>query len=104
MSRSPAPHRFSLDSVSYELVHAHGGVREILAARARVGTADTAFTFMDAALIPPGADIGRHTHGPDDEETYVFVSGHGTMHVDGTDFRVGPGDVVVNRPGGTHGF
>ena len=55
-------------------------------------------------VLGPGADIGRHTHGPDNEELYVIVSGKGFMVLDGEEFEVGPGDVILNRPGGTHGL
>jgi mannose-6-phosphate isomerase-like protein (cupin superfamily) len=54
--------------------------------------------------VPAGADIGLHTHAPDNEEMYIIVSGVGRMHVDGQEFIVGAGDVIVNRPGGSHGL
>lgn len=49
-------------------------------------------------------NFGLHTHGLDDEELYVIVAGTGTMTVDDLQFEVGPGDVVINRPGGAHGL
>jgi mannose-6-phosphate isomerase-like protein (cupin superfamily) len=94
--------RFSFDSVSFERVRAHGGREPILFCRAREGTATTAFNFVDLTIVPPGADIGRHTHGMDNEETYIVVSGQARMEVDGELIVVGPGDVIVNPPGGTH--
>lgn len=54
--------------------------------------------------MPPGTSIGVHTHGPADEEIYVVVSGSGRMWLEGEEFAVGPGDVVVNRRRGTHGL
>jgi mannose-6-phosphate isomerase-like protein (cupin superfamily) len=57
--------------------------------------------FVDYAVLPPGASIGRHTHGRD-EELYLVLEGSGTMHLDGREFRVGPGTVILNRAGGTH--
>ncbi|MFB7938046.1 cupin domain-containing protein [Streptomyces sp. NPDC056049] len=59
--------------------------------------------FIDLVVMPPGTSIGTHRHG-DDEETYVILSGRGRMVVDGEEFAVGPGDVVVNRPYGEHGL
>jgi mannose-6-phosphate isomerase-like protein (cupin superfamily) len=59
-------------------------------------------TFLDLTEIPPGVTVGRHTHGPDDEEIYVVVEGTGVVELDGREHEVGPGDVVVNAPGGTH--
>jgi len=94
--------RFSFDSVSFERVSAHGGCEPILFCRARQGTARTAFNFVDLTIVPPGAEIGRHTHGMDNEETYIVVSGRARMEVDGEMFVVAPGDVIVNPPGGTH--
>jgi mannose-6-phosphate isomerase-like protein (cupin superfamily) len=44
-----------------------------------------------------------HRHG-DDEEVYVIVQGRGRMLLDGQTFDVGPGDVIRNVPGGTHGL
>lgn len=59
--------------------------------------------FVNHTVLPPGASIGSHRHG-DDEELYVVLSGTGRMTVDGTDFPVAAGDVVVNQPDGTHGL
>jgi len=66
--------------------------------------AGAACNFLDLTVVPPGADIGLHTHTDDNEETYIVVTGRGEMAVDGQRFAVGPGDVIVNRPGGTHGL
>ena len=63
-----------------------------------------AIRFIDLSVLGPGADIGRHTHQPDNEELYVVVSGKGLMTLDDREFEVGPGHVIVNRPGGTHGL
>src|SRR3954449_10342645 len=96
--------RFSFDSVSFERVSAHGGCEPILFCRARQGTARTAFNFVDLTIVPPGAEIGRHTHGMDNEETYIVVAGRGQMESGDRSFAVTPGMVIVNRPGGTHGL
>ena len=34
----------------------------------------------------------------------MVVSGKGLMTLDDREFEVGPGHVIVNRPGGTHGL
>ena len=84
--------------------HDHGGLGTILAHRLftrRPGTAGA--EFIDLAVLPPGTSIGRHRHGAD-RETYVVLSGSGLMFRDGQEFRVGAGDVVVNRPHGEHGL
>lgn len=84
--------------------HDHGGLGTILAHRvfAREPGGPGA-EFIDLAVLPPGTSIGRHRHGAD-RETYIVLSGSGLMYRDGEEFRVGPGDVVVNRPHGEHGL
>lgn len=91
-------------SVRFEQSYAHGGRAPIRSHRAWTGTRSTPMNFLDLSIVPPGADIGLHTHTMDNEELYVVIAGRGRMTVDGVQFVVGPGDVVVNRPGGTHGL
>jgi mannose-6-phosphate isomerase-like protein (cupin superfamily) len=97
-----APGHFSFETAEFERVHAHGGREPVLFCRARRGSDATAYNFLDLTIVPPGAEIGRHAHGPDNEETYIVVSGHGRMEAGGRSFDVSPGTVVVNPPGGTH--
>ncbi|CAL9670929.1 cupin domain-containing protein [Streptomyces sp. enrichment culture] len=59
--------------------------------------------FIDLAIVPPGSEIGRHRHG-DDEEWYVVLEGSATMLLDGEEFPVSAGDIVINRPFGEHGL
>ncbi|KMO36364.1 hypothetical protein VQ02_15485 [Methylobacterium variabile] len=92
----------SFAAASLEEVTAHGGARPILTRRV-VGRTDS-LNFIDLTVVPSGSDIGVHTHADDNEEIYVVVSGNATMRVDGRTIAVSPGDVVVNRPGGTHGL
>ncbi|WP_030019572.1 cupin domain-containing protein [Streptomyces monomycini] len=82
----------------------HGGSGTILAHRVftrRAGAPGA--EFIDLAVLPPGTSIGRHRHGAD-RETYVVLDGSGLMFRDGEEFRVGPGDIVVNAPQGEHGL
>ena len=81
---------------------AHGGLGELLTARILHRQPGEFITFLDLTVIPPGVSVGLHTHGADDEEVYVVISGEGTVLVDGTSHEVGPGDVVLNAPGGSH--
>ncbi len=83
---------------------AHGGSAPILSSRVLEGSGDVPWSFIDLVRVPVGADIGIHTHTADNEEMYIIVSGSGRMHVDGEQFGIGAGDVIVNRPGGTHGL
>ncbi len=92
----------SFSRAMLEEVRAHGGKRAILTRRA-VG-ATRSVNFIDMTIVPSGSDIGVHTHTDDNEEIYVVVSGRATMLIDGRLIAVTAGDVIVNRPGGTHGL
>lgn len=92
---------FSFEDVVLDEQIAHGGNRPILASRMLTG-ADLGANHVDMVIVPPGADIGLHTHALTNQELYIVVSGEGVMTVDGKEARVGPGHVIVNRPGGTH--
>ena len=95
---------FNLDQLPLDEVQAHGGAGKILFNRAReAGDFSGPWNFIDYAVLPPGSSIGRHTHGAN-EELYLVLEGEGLMHLDGREFRVRPGSVVLNRPGGTHGL
>jgi mannose-6-phosphate isomerase-like protein (cupin superfamily) len=96
--------RFSFSGTQLREEVAHDGVGRILTARV-LGPADgSRYQFVDLTEIPPGNSVGIHTHGDGDEEVYVIISGHGRMRVENEDVEVGPGDVIVNPPGGTHGL
>lgn len=96
--------RLSFEDAEFRSAVAHDGRGTIRFARATTGLPGSALNFIDLCVVPPGASIGDHTHGPDDEEIYVVVEGRGRMTVEGESFDVGPGDVVVNAPGGRHGL
>jgi mannose-6-phosphate isomerase-like protein (cupin superfamily) len=97
-----AAQHFAFESLQFAEVLAHSGRRPILFKRVLERT--ERYHFVDLSIVPPGADIGIHTHTADNEEFYVIVSGEGLMHLDGATFPVGPGHVIINRPGGTHGL
>jgi mannose-6-phosphate isomerase-like protein (cupin superfamily) len=83
---------------------AHDGDGTILTCRVESRGDAGAANFIDLTVVPPGASIGVHTHGPADEEIYVVVSGRGRMRREAEELAVGPGDVVVNGRRGTHGL
>jgi mannose-6-phosphate isomerase-like protein (cupin superfamily) len=93
-----------LDEVDLEPTCAHAG-EGLVSFRRLLSEADFRgpWNFVDYAVLPPGASIGRHTHGGN-EELYLVLEGQGSMHLDGREFPVRAGHVVVNRPGGTHGL
>jgi mannose-6-phosphate isomerase-like protein (cupin superfamily) len=85
-------------------VTAHGGRGRIGFRRLFDRAAFTApVNFVDYAVVPPKGSIGLHRHGAN-EEIYLVLSGRGRMRLDAREFAVGPGSVVVNRPGGRHGL
>lgn len=93
-------------------IHAADGVEKQV--RDGAGTCFEARVFGDDELqsrmmgigrtvIHPGASIGDHQHG-NEEEIYLVLRGSGMATIDGRTVRVGPGDVMVNHPHGTHGL
>ena len=97
-----APLHVGFTTVNLEDTRAHGGRRPIRTHRARRERRGRGINFVDLTIVPPGADIGLHSHSQGDEEIYVVVEGHGELSIEGTTVEVGPGDVVINPPGGTH--
>ena len=92
---------FSFDRSDFARTIAHGGTREISVARV-LERVRGPLRFIDLSVVEPGADIGLHTHELDNEELYIVLSGRGWMTLDGRGFEVGPGHVILNRPGGAH--
>jgi quercetin dioxygenase-like cupin family protein len=64
---------------------------------------DTGLKFFYYMELPPGTSIGYHTH-KDNEEVYVVLEGNGIMTVNGEARAVKPGDVLLNKPGWSHGL
>jgi mannose-6-phosphate isomerase-like protein (cupin superfamily) len=62
-----------------------------------------AWHFVDYAVLPPGASIGVHTHG-ENEELYLVLDGEGVLQTGPREVRVRAGHVIVNPRGGTHGL
>lgn len=82
----------------------HSGVGKLDAVRLfEKGSFNSAIHFIDYVIMPPGATIGLHQHA-DNEEIYFILKGKGTMLLDDQSYQVSPGDVIVNRVGGTHGL
>ena len=95
---------FSFRSHAFANVVAHDGAGEVFTVRVVNEAQGGGFRFVDLTEIPPRGSVGVHTHGLQDEEAYVIVSGRGLMQLDGAEFEVGPGDVILNAAGGTHGL
>ena len=95
---------FAFENTPLDSVFAHGGSRPILTRRVLEAKMGTAVNFIDFTIVPAGSDIGVHTHSHDNEEMYIIISGQGEMDVNGQRSLVGPGHVIINRPGGSHGL
>jgi len=95
--------RCNLDELALAEVRAHGGEGAIRFARiAEAAAFAGGCNFVDYAELPPGSSIGRHRHADDEEELYLVLAGDGTMWRDGASFAVRTGELIRNRPGGTH--
>jgi quercetin dioxygenase-like cupin family protein len=64
---------------------------------------DTDLRFINYTELDPGASIGYHEHG-ENEEVYAVLEGRGRATVNGTAREVSAGDVVLNKPGWSHGL
>lgn len=85
-------------------VIAHGGNGHIRSTRAFSSDEfESLWHFVDYAIIPPGSSIGEHRHG-NNEEMYFILEGRATMRINGQDFEVKPGDLILNRSGWKHGL
>ena len=95
--------RVSLRALPLDEHPAHGGAGLVRVARvARRGDLAGRCNFIDYAVVPPGGSIGDHRHAAGEEELYLVLAGSAVMRLDGEEVRVGPGDLVRNRPGGVH--
>ena len=68
---------------------------------AGVPTGNAANQSLAEATVPPGGETAAHYHRTS-EEIYLFVSGTGTMRMDGEEAPVRAGDCVVIPPGAVH--
>ena len=59
--------------------------------------------FALRVIMPPNSSMGIHEHGQD-EEMYIILKGEGLMTLENEERRVGVGDMILNKPGGTHGL
>ena len=64
---------------------------------------DTPLKFIYYTQMEPGASIGVHPHG-ENEEVYVVLSGRGSMTVNDERQPVKTGDIILNKPGWRHGI
>ena len=87
-----------------DLPHCHDGIGVLNFTDLFAGQEFSAhIRFFHHTILPVGTSIGMHKH-EDDQEFYVVLDGTGIMNLDGTEYPVGPGDVIVNKPFGEHGL
>jgi mannose-6-phosphate isomerase-like protein (cupin superfamily) len=58
---------------------------------------------VEWAALPPGGISGEHVHSRT-EELYFIVSGNGIMLLDGQEYPVQSGDLILNGLGTRHGL
>jgi mannose-6-phosphate isomerase-like protein (cupin superfamily) len=64
---------------------------------------DTNLQFVLLCNLEPGSSIGYHQHG-ENEEVYAILEGSGVMRVNDEIREVIAGDVILNKPGWSHGL
>lgn len=102
---TPRFDRCNLFELALERGPAHEGEGDISFRRIAVqNNLEGVCNFLDYAEVPPGCTIGLHRHRSDEEEFYLVLGGEGRMTKDGEVFQVRAGDLIRNRPGGTHGL
>jgi mannose-6-phosphate isomerase-like protein (cupin superfamily) len=86
-----------------DVVGSHGGTAVVQWKRLAVaGFSAGVLDSFDYNRVPPGAEIGLHTHHVT-EEIYVVLSGRAEVYSGPTRIPVGPGDVAMIGRGGSHG-
>jgi len=83
----------------------HGNITQLT--QANTNFRRVVFTGLNSQLvimsIPPGGEVGKETHKYT-EQTLFFLSGTGEGELNGVQFPIVPGDVVVVVPGTDHNF
>ena len=78
----------------------HDGIGEIKIANI-FDSFHTNMQFFHYTVLPPNTSIGTHKHG-DDEEFYIILEGEGEMEIDGALYVIKTGDIIKNKPFGSH--
>jgi mannose-6-phosphate isomerase-like protein (cupin superfamily) len=94
----------NISEIKLQSVRAHNG--EGIIGFCRLFTEedfDGPWHFVDFAVVPPGSSIGIHQHG-NNEELYFVLSGEGKMSVNGEEYAIRSGDLILNKVGWSHGL
>lgn len=82
----------------------HGGIGEIFVHKVfRRTDFKGGWDFALRVVMPPNSSMGVHQH-EQNEEMYILLKGEGLMTIEGNKQRVGVGDMILNKPEGTHGL
>lgn len=93
-----------LDCESITEKNSHDGIGEIQIQKVfRRVDFETGWDFALRVIMPPNSSMGVHDH-KNDEEMYIILKGNGLMTIDGAEKRVKEGDMILNKPYGTHGL
>ncbi|MBN1992436.1 MAG: cupin domain-containing protein [Anaerolineae bacterium] len=88
----------------YKLESSHAGQGQVKNVRLfEAEDFDTKLRFIYYLEMEPNTSIGYHQHGHN-EEAYVVLEGQGLMTVNGEARAVKTGDVILNKPGWSHGL
>lgn len=89
---------------NYKVASSHAGQGEVQSVKLyHEGDFESSLKFLNYTVIPPGASIGYHQHG-DNEELYIILEGSGRMTVNGELRSVKPGDAILNKRNWSHGL
>jgi mannose-6-phosphate isomerase-like protein (cupin superfamily) len=65
---------------------------------------ETNLKYISFTSIPPGSSIGIHDHKNECEEVYTILEGSGLFTLNASQRRVNKGDVILSKPGCSHGL
>lgn len=68
----------------------------------KISLFDSEKYFCDLYCLKPGQNQRIHSHAESDK-IYFVLRGKGTFHIAGQEQELGPGEIVVARPGEPHG-
>ena len=68
----------------------------------KISVFDSAKYFCDLYCLKSGQDQRIHSHAESDK-IYFVLRGKGTFHIAGEEKELGAGEIVIARPGETHG-
>lgn len=94
----------NVSKIQFEAVTGHNGKGKIQFSRPFDSSDfESPWHFVDFVILPPSTSIGIHQHGAN-EEMYFIVEGTAVMTVNGSDCEVTKGDLILNKPGWSHGL